>query len=76
MSNIAVSSSSEIRLLVEGLAGYWLYDKGETMTDELTPEKVKELGKQFHDALISSISLEDLLAGLEPEELRHIEGRL
>ncbi len=75
MENIAVSSNQEIQWLVEGLTNYWLYCKGEKMKDELTPEKARELGKRFHDALISNIPIEELLAGLEPEELLEKYGR-
>ena len=76
MKNEAVSSTPEIMWLVGGLADYWLC-KGGHMKGELTPKKVRELGKKFQDALIAGMPFERwleeygkdrILAELKPED--------
>ena len=84
MNNDIVSSSPDILWLVEGLASWWFFQKGDNMKDELTPEKAKELGRRFHDALMSTISIGDflekfgkdtILSNFRPEEILEKFGK-
>ncbi|MCP4352486.1 MAG: hypothetical protein GY795_44070 [Desulfobacterales bacterium] len=68
-------------LLLEGLMLFWSGIKGDYMKEELTPEKVIEIGKMFEDEIISvydkekllkRFTLEERLEGLKPEE--RLEG--
>ncbi len=54
--------------LISGLLNIWFKKGTDIMKLELTPEAVEELGKEWKDVIISSLSLEERLAGLRPEE--------
>jgi len=60
----------ELQRFIDGLLCYWFSEKGEHMeTLELTPEKVKEMGKVWADMVLSGMSVEERLKGLKPEDV-------
>lgn len=70
--------SDPIAYYLSGLLRYWSLERGiEMSTIELTPEKIKTLGREWleftlkvlpPDEILSYYSLEDRLAGLRPED--------
>ena len=57
--------------LMSGLQKYWSIYQGETeMLDiELTPERAIEMGETFGNAWLNTLSPEERLAGLQPEDV-------
>ena len=60
----------ELRKFLDGLLCYWLSEKGEHMeTLELTPEKVKEMGKMWADMVLAGMSVDEVIARYSPDEI-------
>jgi len=60
----------ELQRFIDGLLCYWFSEKGEHMeTLELTPEKVKEMGKMWADMVLSGMSVDDVLARFSPDDV-------
>ncbi|MCP4352484.1 MAG: hypothetical protein GY795_44060 [Desulfobacterales bacterium] len=66
------SFGRRLMLVVEGLMFFWSGMKGDYMKEELTPEKVIEIGKMFEDEIISVYDKEKLLKRFTLEE--RLEG--
>ncbi len=59
----------QIQWFIQGLWRYWFAEKGDVMEpNEITPEKIKEMGKMWGDLILSSLPLEERLKGLKPED--------
>ncbi len=60
----------QLRDFIEGLLCYWSLDKGEEDMKkiELTPEKVREMGKMWGDLILSGMSVDEVLARYSPED--------
>lgn len=53
-----------------GLRRLWTVPEGaELMNETLTPERVLEMGEQWHKLLLEQMSVEERLAGLRPKEV-------
>lgn len=53
-----------------GLRRLWAVPEGADLMNEiLTPERVLEMGEQWHKLLLEQMSVEKRLAGLRPEEV-------
>jgi len=73
--------NSELKQIIEGLLFYWFKIGGQHMSTELTPEKIMEYGKQWHNIVLAGLepekvmakfSIEDRLKGLKPKD--RLEG--
>jgi hypothetical protein len=51
-----------------GLGELWFFRGGDDMAVELTSEEITEIGKMWGEVFLSSLSVEERLAGLKPEE--------
>ncbi|MBF0227466.1 MAG: hypothetical protein HQK76_18630 [Desulfobacterales bacterium] len=68
MKEIFVSLSKELQWIISGL-NYYLNKEGEdVMKIEITPEDVKNVGKEWINAILSGLKPEERLSGLKPEE--------
>ncbi len=73
-----LSLNIDLRWVVEGLLFHLLKKGGQVMEEELTPEKIIEDGKKWHNIILSGMdpedvmskfSVEDRLKGLSPEDI-------
>ena len=66
-----VSIANELKWFINGLMQLW-FDTAtgeEKMPMEYTPEEVTELGKQLGDMLLMNLTVDDVFARFDPEEL-------
>jgi len=62
------SFSMKLLWFLQGLWNHWFSKGGAPMKQELTPEHIIEMGKMWGDAYLSTLSPEERLKGLKPEE--------
>jgi hypothetical protein len=60
--------SMKLYWFIQGLWNQWFPKGGYSMEQELTPERVMEIGKMWGDTYLSLLSPEERLAGLKLEE--------
>jgi len=62
--------SDQFWWIVNGLWKVWFFQQGgNAMSQTLTPEAVREMGKMWGKQYLASLSPEDRLAGLKPEDV-------
>jgi hypothetical protein len=67
--NEMTSFGSQLTLMMNGLMHFWLGMEGDDMKEELTPEKVMEIGRMFKKIVLSDLSEDDILAAYGRERL-------
>ncbi|QTA90973.1 hypothetical protein [Desulfonema magnum] len=60
---------SRFMWFVKGLMQFWLGMEGDDMKEELTPEKVMEIGKMFGKIALSGLSEDEILSVCDREKL-------
>ncbi len=61
---------AQFQWFMEGLWHYWFTVKGDNMKpEELTPEKVTEIGKIWAETILASLPIDEVLSRYKPEEI-------
>jgi len=62
--------NEHLQWFIQGLWRYWFTEKGGIMEQtEITPAKIKEMGKMWGEFILSTLPVEERLKGLRPEEV-------